>query len=220
MREPRVLPQHHGTLYIIAAASGTGKTSLVSSLLQSVDNLQVSISHTTRKPRPGEEHGKHYYFTDKASFLELVNKQAFLEYAKVFDNYYGTLVQTVRDKLAEGIDIILEIDWQGARQVHKVFPRASGIFILPPSLDSLRQRLSERGQDDEAVIERRMQSAIAEISHYTEFNYIVINDDFDKALSELRAIILANRNSLPRQIAKYGDLIKSLISDMPADELK
>jgi len=220
MTNPRILPQHHGSLYIIAAASGTGKTSLVSALLESVDNLQVSISHTTRKPRPGEEHGKHYFFIQEAEFVELVNQQAFLEHANVFGNYYGTLTQTVRNKLSEGIDIILEIDWQGARQVHKVFPRATGIFILPPSLNSLRERLCNRAQDDQAVIERRMQSAIKEMSHYMEFNYIVINDDFDRALTEMRHIILANRNSLSRQIAKHADLIKTLISDLSKDELK
>jgi len=215
MRTPRILPQHHGSLYIIAAASGTGKTSLVSALLQKINNIEVSVSHTTRKPRPGEEHGKHYFFVDEENFLELVRQQAFLEHAKVFDNYYGTSTQAVRDKLAEGVDVILEIDWQGARQVHKVFPRACGIFILPPSLVSLRERLSDRGQDDTAIIDRRMQSAIDEMSHYMEFNYIVINDDFDHALGELQSIILADRSSLQRQMAKHSDLIKTLISDIP-----
>jgi len=215
MRKTRILPQHNGNLYIVAAASGTGKTSLVNSLLQCTDDLQVSISHTTRKPRPGEEHGKHYYFSAEADFLELVNKQAFLEHAKVFDHYYGTLTQAVRDKLSEGIDVILEIDWQGARQVRKVFPSACGIFILPPSLESLRERLQARAQDDKTVIERRMQFAIEEMSHYTEFNYIVINDDFDQALAQLRSIILANRNALQRQMAKHGDLIKSLVAENP-----
>ena len=220
MINTRILPQNHGNLYIVAAASGTGKTSLVDALIQQVDQLQVSISHTTRKPRPGEENGKHYYFTDEAHFLDLIHKQAFLEHAKVFDHHYGTSTQAVRDKLAEGIDLILEIDWQGARQVHKVFPNATGIFILPPSLDALRERLSERAQDDETVIERRMQSAIDEISHYKEFNYIVINDDFETALAELSTIVLANRNALQRQMAKHADLIKSLISENPEDALE
>jgi guanylate kinase len=211
--EPRILPQSNGNLYIVSAASGTGKTSLVSELLQRTDNLQVSISHTTRKPRPGEEHGKHYYFVEEASFLELVAQQAFLEHAKVFDHYYGTLTKTVQERLSEGVDLILEIDWQGARQVRKVFPNAHGIFILPPSRESLRQRLSSRAQDDEAIINQRMQSAIAEMSHYKEFNYLVINDDFETALAEMQSIILANRSSLSRQMAKNAELISSLISD-------
>jgi len=212
MRDPRILPQSNGDLYIVAAASGTGKTSLVDALIQSVERLQVSVSHTTRKPRPGEVDGQHYYFTEESEFLDLVNQQAFLEHAKVYGNYYGTLTQTVRDKLAEGVDLILEIDWQGARQVHKIFPGAIGIFILPPSLDSLRERLSKRAQDDNAVIERRMAAAIEEISHYKEFNYIVINDDFDQALAELRAIVQSRRNALQRQMANHAELIKSLIS--------
>lgn len=202
-----------GTLFIITAASGTGKTSLVKELLATTDNLKVSISHTTRQPRPAEADGVHYYFTDKAAFEQLIAEGAFFEYAEVFGNYYGTSKQAVDDLLNQGIDVILEIDWQGALQVKEKSPQAVMIFILPPSRDALRSRLSNRGQDSSDVIETRLAGAVTEMKNYHHFDYVVINDDFSTALGDLQTIIKAQRLTLTQQTARQNALIKSLLSD-------
>ncbi len=202
-----------GTLFIITAASGTGKTSLVKELLATTDNLKVSISHTTRQPRPAEADGVHYYFTDKAAFEQLIAEGAFFEYAEVFGNYYGTSKQAVDDLLNQGIDVILEIDWQGALQVKEKSPQAVMIFILPPSRDALRSRLSNRGQDSSDVIQTRLAGAVTEMKNYHHFDYVVINDDFSTALGDLQTIIKAQRLTLTQQAARQNALIESLLSD-------
>jgi guanylate kinase len=202
----------HGTLYIVSAPSGAGKTSLLKALLENAQGIGLSVSHTTRAKRPGEQEGVHYHYVDEATFTQMVADQAFLEHAKVFDNYYGTSQAVVLAQLASGQDVILEIDWQGAQQVREHFPQAVGIFILPPSKDALRERLTDRGQDDTAIIDRRMRDAEAEMSHYHEFDYVVVNDEFEGALGELRAIITSQRLSISRQQVVLRDLIKALLA--------
>lgn len=197
-----------GTLYIISAPSGAGKTSLVRELVSSNEHIVVSVSHTTRAMRPGEQDGVDYHFVAKDAFLEMVDSSAFLEHASVFDNYYGTSQQHVEQQLQNGHDVILEIDWQGARQVRKLFPESLSVFILPPSLQALKQRLNSRGQDSEETIERRMNDAVNEMSHYAEFDYLLVNDDFDAALQQLRCIFSANRL---RQLHQQRVLEKLLI---------
>ena len=198
-------------LFIIAAPSGCGKTSLVKALLEKVNNLTVSTSHTTRDPRPGEINGKNYFFISKSEFNEINAKNGFLESAQVFDNFYGTAKQTVVDLLDKDIDVILEIDWQGARQIKKIFTDSIGIFILPPSEGELRNRLNNRGQDSDEIISRRMQDAVNEMQHYDEFDYLVINDEFNIALNDLETIILSQRLSIKEQTNKHASLLKSLI---------
>ena len=201
-----------GTLYIFSAPSGAGKTSLVKALLEQTSGIGVSVSHTTRAPRPGEENGRHYHFTDALSFEKLVEDSAFLEHAKVFDNYYGTAKASVDGPLRQGQDVILEIDWQGAEQIRRCYPEAVSVFILPPSKAALRERLQGRGQDPEAVIERRMRDAVNEMSHYVEFDYLIINDDFEVALQELRSIVIARRLRLDRQASRKQALLQDLLS--------
>lgn len=201
-----------GQLYIIAAPSGAGKTSLVSALIESVPDLQVSISHTTRPKRPNEENGENYFFVDAPRFKEMQAANDFLESAQVFGNYYGTSKKWVNEALSQGIDVILEIDWQGARLVREMMPDSVGIFILPPSMKVLRQRLTERAADDPAVIERRMREATQEISHYNEFEYLVVNDVFEEALEGLKAVVLANRLKTERQVAQHRALLLQLCS--------
>jgi len=198
-------------LFIIAAPSGCGKTSLVKALIEKVDNLCVSVSHTTRDARPGEEHGKNYFFVSKEVFNEISNNDGFIESAQVFDNYYGSAKQTVKDLLEQGQDVILEIDWQGAQQVKQSFTDAIGIFILPPSISTLAERLIGRGQDDQSIIDRRMQDAVSEMQHFDEFDYLVINDDFNIALNDLTHIIYTQRLSLAQQTQQHQDLLKQLI---------
>lgn len=202
----------HGTLYIVSAPSGAGKTSLLKALLENAQGIGLSVSHTTRAKRPGEQEGVHYHYVDEATFAQMVADEAFLEHAKVFDNYYGTSQAAVLAQLASGQDVILEIDWQGAQQVRKHFPQAVGIFILPPSKDALRERLTDRGQDDTTIIDRRMRDAEAEMSHYHEFDYVVVNDEFEGALGELQAIITSQRLSISRQQVVLRDLIKALLA--------
>ena len=201
-----------GTLYIFAAPSGAGKTSLVKALLDKSDGIEVSVSHTTRAPREGEVDGVNYHFTDIAAFNVMVNEGAFLEHAQVFDNLYGTARANIEDRLAAGVDVILEIDWQGARQVRQQFPDSLGVFILPPSRRALEDRLRGRGQDADEVIARRMRDAENEMSHYAEFDYLVINDDFETALEELKAIITANRLRSPLQASRYGEMLNELLA--------
>jgi len=178
-----------GRLFIISAPSGAGKTSLVKALLASNSRIVVSISYTTRPMRPGEKNGVDYHFVDHHAFKELIKAGDFLEYARVFDHYYGTSRSRVMEQLSKGLDVILEIDWQGAQQVRRAMAQNVSIFILPPSRAVLEQRLRSRKQDSNEVIERRLCDAVTEISHYDEFDYIVVNDDFDVALAELEAII-------------------------------
>ncbi len=187
---------YSGQLYIFSAPSGAGKTSLVEALLKSTTGIAVSVSHTTRAMRPGEENGVHYHFVGTTAFEQMVDAKAFLEYAKVFDNYYGTSQQAVEEQLSQGEDIILEIDWQGAQQVRKLMPYAISVFILPPSRDALEHRLNARGQDSAEIIARRMRDATADMAHYDEFDYLIINDDFDEATRQLGAIVLAQRQRL------------------------
>jgi guanylate kinase len=201
-----------GTLYIISAPSGAGKTSLVKQLVRDTVNLTVSISHTTRQMRPGEAHGRDYYFVSVAEFQAMLAQQAFLEHAQVFDNFYGTAQQTVQDNLNQGLDVILEIDWQGAKQIKQLLPDSIAIFILPPSIAVLEQRLRNRGQDDEQVIARRMRDAVAEMSHYAEFDYLVVNDDFATALAELNSILVSHRLLRERQVLEHKDLLAALLA--------
>ena len=201
----------HGILYVISAPSGAGKTSLIKALREQQPELALSTSHTTRPKRPGEQDGVDYHFVDQATFLRMIGEGDFLEHAEVFGNYYGTSEGAVRGQLEQGRDLILEIDWQGAQQVRKRFPAAVSIFILPPDVDTLRQRLSDRGQDDEAVIRKRMDQAVSEISHYNEYDYLVINDDFEQALSELTAILLSQRLQLSQQSQRHEMRIRQLL---------
>jgi len=202
-----------GTLYIISAPSGAGKSSLLRALLDTTgDELALSISHTTRAPRPGEINGQDYHFIDTATFRHMIAGDDFLEHAEVFDNFYGTSKGGVQAQLAAGQDVILEIDWQGARQVRKLMPECIGIFILPPSREALRERLQNRGQDDAMVIERRMRDAISEMSHYDEYDYLIINDDFQVAQDELAAIVLSRRLRLPVQARRQAGLLAGLLA--------
>lgn len=201
-----------GNLFIVAAPSGGGKTSLVKKLVQALDNIEISISHTTRPMRPGEQEGVDYFFVSKERFLEMVNEGAFVEHAIVFDSYYGTSVAQINNRLAAGIDVVLDIDWQGAQQICHLFPSAVSVFVIPPSLTALKQRLQDRKQDNAEAISHRMQKAQDELSHFTEFDYLIVNDDFGKASHELQAIVLANRLTFARQSAKVGKLLSFLLS--------
>lgn len=200
---------HRGNLYIIAAPSGTGKTSLVKALIDSMPNITVSISHTTRQQRPGEVDGINYYFIDRAEFAHRIEQNDFLEYASIFGNYYGTSKTWVENTLAKGIDVILEIDWQGHQQIKRLFPDSIGIFILPPSLADLRERLTKRNQDSTETIENRLSDARETISHSDEFSYLIINDDFTQALADLTVIITASRLLQRCQAEKFAPLIES-----------
>lgn len=200
-----------GTLFVVSAPSGAGKTSLVKALRDSLQGFTVSVSHTTRARRPGEEPGRDYFFVERAEFERMVEAGEFLEYARVFDNHYGTAYATVDAALNAGHDVLLEIDWQGARQIRGLMPESVSIFILPPSLAALEQRLNSRGQDGPEIIARRMREAISEISHYDEYDYLVVNDDFATALEELRGIVLATRLRMARQQTRHRDLIAGLL---------
>jgi guanylate kinase len=205
------MSQPKGRLYILSAPSGAGKTSLVAALLEKLTKLEVSVSHTTRTPRPGEKDGVNYHFVSKEEFQQLVANGAFFESAEVFGNYYGTSQQAVEERMAAGVDVILEIDWQGAQQVRQKMPDAISVFILPPSQDALRERLNSRGQDSEAIIEGRMQQAISEMSHYPEYDYLLVNDDFQKALNELAAIFVTQRLTLDSQQQCQAGLLENLL---------
>jgi guanylate kinase len=179
-----------GKLFILSAPSGAGKTSLANALVESSADIEFSVSHTTRAPRPGERHGVHYYFVSREEFDALVKLGRFLEHATVFGNSYGTSRAAVDTVRARGKSVLLDIDWQGARSIKTRMPEAVTVFILPPSREALRERLMKRGQDSLEVIDRRMREATAEMSHYSEFDHVVVNDDFEAALADLRAIVL------------------------------
>ena len=205
-------------LFIIAAPSGCGKTSLVKALLGKSKNLAVSVSHTTRKPRKGEIDGENYHFVSNETFEKMISNNDFLEYAEVFGNMYGTAKNNIYEKLDSDISIILEIDWQGARQVRQNMPEVISIFILPPSKNVLLERLTSRGQDDKATISERMENSEKEMSHYNEFGYLIINDQFDSALNNLKAIIddfvnniKNNEFTLENQLLRHKYLLKELI---------
>ncbi len=201
-----------GTLYIVSAPSGAGKTSLVRALLSSMGEVAVSVSHTTRRPRPGETEGVDYHFTDVETFKRMVAEGRFLEHAQVFDNFYGTARESVEAQLASGLDVILEIDWQGARQVREMMPGAIGVFILPPSREALRERLKGRGQDSAEVIERRMRDAVSEISHYDEYDFLIVNDDFAAALEELKTVFHAGRLRGGPQAARHQAALRAMLA--------
>ncbi|SFI11942.1 guanylate kinase [Modicisalibacter xianhensis] len=202
----------HGTLYIVSAPSGAGKTSLVRALLERLDDIQVSVSHTTRAMRSGEADGINYHFVDEATFKRMIERGDFFEHAQVFDNHYGTSRPAVQALLAAGTDVILEIDWQGARQVREQMSGVVSVFILPPSREALRERLSSRGTDDASVIDRRMRDAISEMSHFDEYDYVVVNDDFEEALAQLTGLVIAERSRLERVRERQGPLIQALLS--------
>jgi guanylate kinase len=201
-----------GTLYVISAASGAGKTSLVAAVLQQVPGIEVSVSHTTRAPREGEKDGVNYHFVDKEKFEAMVEAGEFIESATVFGNMYGTSRQHIQEQLLKGRDVILEIDWQGARQIRQLMNDCRSIFIVPPSIAALRERLTSRGQDDETVINQRMREAVSEMSHYVEFEYLIINDDFDEARENLVAIIMGERMLLKHQQQRHADLLVELLT--------
>lgn len=201
-----------GNLFIISAPSGAGKSSLIQALLKRHSDMQVSVSHTTRAPRPGEQDGVHYHFISVDEFKALIARDEFFEWAEVFGNYYGTSKSTIRDSLSRGIDVFLDIDWQGARQIKAQEPSATGIFILPPSLAELEQRLNQRGQDAADVIAKRMAQAKSEMNHANEYEYLIINDNFDTALSEFEHIVLAQRNGYHSQTSKHSALLKQLLA--------
>ena len=205
-----VANQQYGNLFIITAASGAGKTSLVKELLASDSQVKLSISHTTRQPRPGEVDGVHYHFVDEAQFLDILSTGGFLESADVHGAKYGTSQSSVDIGLQAGYDMVLEIDWQGAAQVRNIYPQATSIFILPPSLMALDQRLNNRGQDSAEVIAKRLAAAREEMRHVVEFDYVTINDDFDIALQDLLAIIRASRLKSQTQLQRNAALIQTL----------
>ena len=200
-----------GTLYTVSAPSGAGKTSLVNALIERCGGLQVSVSHTTRPMRPAEKEGVNYHFVSENVFVDMLNRAEFLEHAQVFGNLYGTSRVWLEKQLERGFDVILEIDWQGARQVKLLLPETQSIFILPPSRQALQERLSLRGQDDPGVIEGRMNAAVAEMSHYVESDFLVVNKDFDQALDELQCIVASQRLRTARQQEILPSMLQNLL---------
>ncbi|MDD2701099.1 MAG: guanylate kinase [Sideroxydans sp.] len=199
-----------GSLIVISAPSGAGKTSLVHALLEHNPQIGLSVSYTTRAPREGEINGKHYHFISRETFLEMAKRGEFLESAEVYGNYYGTSQKWIADETAKGRDILLEIDWQGAAQVRKIFPACISIFILPPSREALAQRLNGRGTDDASVISKRLAAVRDDVSHVAEFDYVIINEDLNRALHELESVVLAARLRGSSQIARHQQLINQL----------
>jgi guanylate kinase len=199
-----------GNVFIVCAPSGAGKTSLVAELLRRDRNVRLSVSHTTRAPRPGEQEGRDYHFVSRAAFESMIERAEFLESAEVHGNLYGTSQGWIDQQRARDADIVLEIDWQGAQQVRKLIQEAIGIFILPPSPDALRRRLVERGQDSNEVIERRVRAAQGEIAHLAEFDYVIINNNFDDAVEDLVSIVRTTRLRTDAQVSRHSDLINLL----------
>jgi guanylate kinase len=202
-----------GNLFIISAPSGAGKSTLINALLTQHADMQLSVSHTTRSPRPGESNGVQYHFTDIPAFKQLIEQDQFLEWAEVFGNYYGTSKAALADKLAQGIDVFLDIDWQGARQIKQQLPFVTTIFILPPSVEALEQRLNQRGQDSAEVIAGRMAKARDEISHADEYDYWVVNDDLELALQQFSGIIQTQRLKQNKQAIRQQKLISGLLAN-------
>ena len=200
-----------GTLYTVSAPSGAGKTSLVNALIERCGGLQVSVSHTTRPMRPAEKEGVNYHFVSENVFVDMLDRAEFLEHAQVFGNLYGTSSVWLEEQLDRGLDVILEIDWQGARQVKQLLPETQSIFILPPSRQALQQRLSLRGQDDPGIIEGRMNAAVAEMSHYVESDFLVVNKDFDQALDQLQCIVASQRLRTARQQEILPSMLQNLL---------
>lgn len=205
------MAQTRGNLFILSAPSGAGKSSLINALLAKHSDMKVSVSHTTRAPRPGEENAVHYHFVSVDEFKALIEKDDFFEWAQVFDNYYGTSKQAIEQQLAAGIDVFLDIDWQGARQVRDLVADVATIFILPPSKVELESRLNNRGQDSQEIIAGRMAQAQSETSHFNEYDYVVVNDDFAAALHEIETIVLAKRLSLQSQTIRHQELLTDLL---------
>ena len=205
-------PREHGRLYVIAAPSGAGKTSLVKALMEREPRIQFSVSYTTRKPRPNEIPGRDYHFVSAERFREMIANHEFLEHAQVFDNCYGTGMRTVQEALSNGEELLLEIDWQGARQVRERLPEACSIFILPPSRDALALRLQGRSTDSDEVIQRRLRDAAQDLGHWTEFDYVVINDRFEQAIEDLRAIVENRAGHLVAQRPEVVHLAARLVS--------
>lgn len=203
-------PAHAGRLFLVTAPSGAGKSSLVNALLKLEPTLKLSISHTTRQPRPGEENGREYHFVSEGEFLAMRDRDEFLESALVHGNYYGTSRLWIENQMAQGNDVLLEIDWQGARQVRQTFDGVIGIFILPPSIEALEWRLHHRGTDSEQTITRRLLGAGAEMSHAPEFEYVIINEDFDTALAQMRSVIVASRLAYQQQAVRHREQMISL----------
>ena len=200
-----------GCLFVVAAPSGGGKTSLIAQLINTLDNIKVSISYTTRPRRPLEVDGNDYFFVNEQVFQQMIQQDDFVEYARVFDHYYGTSLRQINTSLRSGTDVVLAIDWQGARQIKQKFIASVGVFILPPSLDILKQRLQQRRQDDEDIIKVRMNQAQHELSHYHEFDYLIVNDDFMTAANELVAIVITRRIALATQLIKQRQLLACLL---------
>lgn len=201
-----------GCLFIVAAPSGGGKTSLVRHLVEHMERIAVSVSHTTRNKRPGESHGVDYFFVPFDEFKDMIERQAFVEHAQVFDHFYGTSYAQISERLREGTDIVLDIDWQGAQQIKRHFPDAVSIFIIPPSLAALHERLTQRQQDDEHVIALRMQRAQDELQHHAEFDYLIVNDNFYNAARDLAMIVATQRLRTARQIVQERKLLSFLLT--------
>lgn len=206
------MDKYSGNLFIVAAPSGGGKTSLVKKLVETFKHIEISISHTTRAMRPGEVDGVDYFFVDDNKFNNMINENAFLEYAQVFNHLYGTSKAQISERLECGIDVVLDIDWQGAAQIKQAFPDAVTVFIVPPSINELQQRLKNRRQDKDEVISSRMRKAQAELSHYSEFDYLIVNETFEHAAADLGAIVIANRLRTERQVKKQSKLLSFLMS--------
>ena len=204
-----------GTLYIVAAPSGAGKSSIVNAVLARDPNISLSISFTSRAPRPGERHAEHYHFIEAAAFEAMVAAGDFFEHALVHGDWKGTARQSVEPQLSAGRDVLLEIDWQGARQVRSKIPDAVSVFILPPSRAALEERMRKRGQDSEAVIAQRLAAAREEMSHYGEFDYVIVNEDFETAVDEMCSIFTASRLRKDAQVARHATLLMSLLTDDP-----
>ncbi|MCP4287251.1 MAG: guanylate kinase [Gammaproteobacteria bacterium] len=200
-----------GTLYIVSAPSGAGKTSLLKALIKQEEGIRISVSHTTRPKRPGEQNGVDYWFTEEAEFRHMIEKGAFIEYALVFGNLYGTSENAVRELLESGVDVVLEIDWQGARQVRKRFSEAVSVFILPPTPQALQQRLDARGQDSKEVVDLRMLEARSEMEHFAEYDYLVVNDQFEQAMKELQALVVSQRLTQTVQSQRLEAQLKALL---------
>lgn len=207
---------HPGQLFVVSAPSGAGKTSLVNALIDTTTAIAASVSHTTRDQRPGETNGEDYFFVDRAEFTRMIAADDFLEHAEVFGNLYGTSKVQIRRTLDSGLDLVLEIDWQGARRVRALYPDTVSVFILPPSEDTLRERLVGRGRDDPATIDARMQQAKSEMSHFAEYEYLLVNDDFAVALEGLRAIVLASRLKTHAGRARSSPVVAALLASAGA----